>query len=365
MNELNRKKNIDNKKYILETNLDSFGINKIFINKFLTRLWHYPEAMYHILNHTDPHDIKTSLASLVVDNFYINNLSANYIENNLLYILTLMIKDEVNKLTDVQEVETFLDNTGCGYLLEELIKKPDIQIFFNKVILKTVDKIEGSCSYNEIKFNVLEIEKEIKQLEKKNDSNQNEDESKIVKNKLTQSTHYLRDDTTIGGKEKEASEYFVKHYVPNISTKEFEKRGKNAKSNNNIDLYNYFHRFEEETKRKDEENKYANTTLMSNLLTTSSPPDVLEFYRVNFMKFVSFIEQLIDDLMQNILLLPYSVKCICKIISVLIRNKFKQITKAEENGFISKFLLGRLLIPIISSPSFNALISDFVISGNT
>jgi hypothetical protein len=38
MNELNRKKNIDNKKYILENNLDSFGINKIFINKFLTGL---------------------------------------------------------------------------------------------------------------------------------------------------------------------------------------------------------------------------------------------------------------------------------------------------------------------------------------
>ena len=360
MNELNRKKNIDNKKYILEKNLDSFGINKIFINKFLTRLWDYPEAMYHILNHSDPHDIKTSLASLVVDNFYINNLSANYIENNLLYILTLMIKDEVNKLSDIEEVETFLDNTRCGYLLEELIKKPDIQIFFNKVILKTVEMMERSCSYNEIKFNVLEIEKELNELESKNDSNQNED----AQTKLSRSTKYLRDDIS-GGKDKEMNEYFVKHYVPNIVTKEFEKRGINAKSNNNIDLFNYFHKFEEETKKKDEENKYSNTTLMSNLLATSLPPDVLDSFRGNFMKYVSFLEQLIDDLMQNILLLPYSVKCICKIISILIRNKFKQITKVEENGFISKFLLGRLLIPIISSPSFNALINDFVISGNT
>ena len=365
MNELNRKKNINNKKYILEKNLDPFGINKIFINKFLTRLWHYPEAMYHILNHSDPHDIKTSLASLVVDNFYINNLSGNYIENNLLYILTLMIKDEINKLTDIEEVETFLDNTRCGYLLEELIKKPDIQIFFNKVILKTVDKIESSCSYNEIKFNVLDIEKELKELEKKKDTNQNEDEPKIVKNNITRNSNYLRDEITIGGKDKEINEDFVKKYVPNISTKDFEKRGINAKSKNNIDLYNYFHKFEEETGKKGEEDKYSNTSLMSNLLVTSSPPDVLAYYKVNFMKFVSFIEQLIDDLMQNILLLPYSVKCICKIISVLIRNKFKQISKAEENGFISKFLLGRLLIPIISSPSFNALINDFVISGNT
>ena len=63
--------------------------------------------------------------------------------------------------------------------------------------------------------------------------------------------------------------------------------------------------------------------------------------------------------------MPYSIKCICKIISILIKNKFKNIKKTEENGFISKFFLGKLLIPIISLPSFNALISDFVISGNT
>ena len=84
MNEINRKKNKDNKKYILQENLESFGINKIFINRFLTGLWNYPEAMYKILNKSEPHELKTGLASLVVDDFYINNLSANYIENNLL-----------------------------------------------------------------------------------------------------------------------------------------------------------------------------------------------------------------------------------------------------------------------------------------
>ena len=370
MNELNRKKNIDNKKYILENNLDSFGINKIFINKFLTGLWNYPEAMYQILNNSEPHDIKTGLASLVVDNFYINNLSGNYIENNLLYILTLMIKDEINKLTDIEEVETFLDNTRCGYLLEELIKKPDIQLFFNKVILKTIEKIERNCSYRRIKFNVLEIEKELKETiekeekksGKKNEINQAEDISKIVNMKLDQSVNYFRDDM---GRDKENTENFVKNYVPNISLKDFKKRAEKAKNDNNLELYNYYHRFEEETEKKDEKDKYSNSNLMGNLLNTFSPPNILTFYRTDFMQVSDFIDQLIDDLMQNIVLLPYSVKCICKIISILIRNKFKNITKAEENGFISKFLLGRLLIPIISSPSFNSLISDFVISGNT
>ena len=58
-------------------------------------------------------------------------------------------------------------------------------------------------------------------------------------------------------------------------------------------------------------------------------------------------------------------KYICKIISILIKNRFKDITKTEENAFISKFLIEKLLIPIISFPSYNALINDFVISRNT
>ena len=79
MNELNRKKNIDNKQYILKENLDSFLINKIFINKFLTGLWNNPEVMYQILNHSDPKDIKEGLAALVVDNFYTNYLSGKVV----------------------------------------------------------------------------------------------------------------------------------------------------------------------------------------------------------------------------------------------------------------------------------------------
>ena len=381
MNELNRKKNIDNKQYILKENLDSFGINKIFINKFLTGLWNNPEVMYQILNHSDPKDIKEGLAALVVDNFYTNYLSGNYIENNLLYIFTLMIKDEIDKLTDLEEVETFLDNTRCGYLLEELQKKPDVQLFFNKVILKTVEQIETCYSYREIKFNVAQISDEFEKLKeeyekgvkksgvsKSEDNNLKEDDifKNIVTNKLDQSINYCRDEKMSNkGKIYEDSEFFVKKYVPNISNKELETRGTKAKSENNIDLYNYYHRLEEEIKNNNDQNMYANSNLMGNLLNTSSPPNILTFYRTDFLMVVDFIEQLIDDLTENILLLPYSVKCICKIISILIRNKFKNITKAEENGFISKFILGRLLIPIISSPSFNALISDFVISENT
>ena len=252
---------------MLIENLECFGLNKIFINKFLIGLWNYPEAMYHILNHSEQRDIKDNLVFLIIDNIYTNNLSGNYIENNLLYILTLMIKDEIDKLTDIEEVETFLDNTRCRYLLEELQKNSDVQLFFNKVILKTIEKIETFCSFREIKFNAFQIVNEYEKLKEEYEKDEKKygekagiclNYKKLVSSKFVQNMNYCRDENDSKGKIKEDSEYFVKKFVPNISISEFQTRGEKAKKNQKDDLYEYFHKFEEDVKKSGEEEIYCN-----------------------------------------------------------------------------------------------------------
>ena len=115
--------------------------------------------MYHVLKNSEDNVVKTNLAPFIVNNFYCNYLSGNYMENNLLYIITLMLKDEVDKLKSIEQVDHFLDNTKCGYLLEELQKMPDIQIYFQKVIFKTVEKIERNFSFREISLNISDKQK--------------------------------------------------------------------------------------------------------------------------------------------------------------------------------------------------------------
>ena len=90
-------------------------------------LWSTPKLMYKILNNVDIKDLKENLGPFVVDNFYNSYLSGNYMENNLLYIFSLMLKDEVDKLSDIEQVYNFLDDTRCGCLLEQLTKKIDVQ----------------------------------------------------------------------------------------------------------------------------------------------------------------------------------------------------------------------------------------------
>ena len=41
-----------------------------------------------------------------------------------------MLKDEIDKLESIEQIDKFLENTKCGYLLEEFQKMPDIQMYF-------------------------------------------------------------------------------------------------------------------------------------------------------------------------------------------------------------------------------------------
>ena len=340
----------------------------IFISSFLKELWNSPETIAQILENSEPNIVQTNLAPFICHNFYCNYLSGKYLKNNLLYVITIMLKKEIDNLENINQVDNFLENTKCGFLLEELQKVPEIQIYFKNVIIKMVEIIERSYSFREINLNISEILKEFNDLKEEEKNNihhvKNLDEfyTKIVNRKLVDlSINYSKEENNL--KMINRNTNFVEKYSPDITYNEIENRTEKAKKENKEYLLEYFNQLGKEIKTKDD--LYSNTTLMKTIYETNSPSFIFSFYKNNFLEAISFLEILIEDLMKNFLLIPNSIKYICKIISILIRNKFKDISKVEENAFISKFFIEKLLIPIISFPNFNALISDFVISGNT
>ena len=284
-----------------------------------------------------------------------------------------MLKDEIDKLENINQVDSFLEDTKCGYLLEELRKIPDVQIYFKNVILKTMEKLERNYSFREIKFSVEEILKELmkikkeeekKALKKKNIIDLNELYNVIISRKVIDlSINYSREENKL--KCNKRNDIFIKKYVPDLTISEFKKRAENAKKENKDNLCNYYKKLENDITSHKDNDLYTNKILMKNLLDINLPTYLLSFYLNDFLEVITYIDQLIEDLIKNIKLLPNSIECICKIIYILIQNKFKDITESEANGFISRFIIDKILIPIISLPNHNALISDFVISGNT
>ena len=88
-------------------------------------------------------------------------------------------------------------------------------------------------------------------------------------------------------------------------------------------------------------------------------------YQSCFLGVITFINSIIDKMLDNFHLLPYSIKCLCKIISILITKKFPSINETKKNSFIAKFFFGKLFVPILKNPTLEVFISNFIISENT
>ena len=235
---------------------------------------------------TEPKIIQENLAPFIVNNFYSNYLSGNYMENNLLYIITMMLKEEIDKLENVDQLDSFLENTKCGYLLEELRKMPDVQIYFKNVILKTVENIERKYSFKEIKFNVEEIYKDLMKYKKdeekktgKKQSNKNLDDlyNSIIKSKtIDMSINYSREESNQSSIKR--NEIFIKKYVPDVNKEEFINRAEKAKNENKTILMDYFNTLENDITSNNDEDLYSNKVLMKKMYDTNLLTYLLSFY---------------------------------------------------------------------------------------
>ena len=361
LNNRNNKKEISDIVFTLNQSLEDFEINKIFISSFLNRLWNSPEIISNILIYSDIKDVQSNLAPFIVHNFYCNYLSGNYMENNLIYVITIMLKDEIDNMKNIEQFDTFLVNTKCGYILEELRKIPDIQIYFKNLIFKIVEKLERKYN-NEIIFEISKMIKEINKLKNEKKENKiklNQENDNIHNNQIE------KQEETIITRKNDNDKTFIIKYFPNLSITEFEKRAEKANKENNKILFQYYDKVKNFIKSINKPDIFSNNSLMKQIFDSYDSNELFYFYQKEFISIIELIEQLIVDIMKSIIGMPNSIKYICKIISILIKNKFQDISLIEENKFISKFIIEKLFIPIISNPSYNALISDFIISKHT
>ena len=90
-----------------------------------------------------PKAISDSLLPLFANNFYENILSQKFIQNNLLYIITLLLNHEVKNGCDFNYPRKFLNtDSPCGYLLYELRNKRDFQIFLKEILEEAIEIVD-------------------------------------------------------------------------------------------------------------------------------------------------------------------------------------------------------------------------------
>ena len=376
-----RENSPNNKKFILTKDNDALKDLNNYLPNLLTYLWEHPKIVALLLSNSNINDIKNNLASLIINNFYENILSSNYIEDNLMYVLTLMIKTEINNLHNINEPELFLDGESpVRYLLYELRRKNDIQYFFKNVILKVIDDLEviSSKSFN---LNIQDIVNNYRNINESIDKENKEHTPIHKKNKsinaddLFKKQLEVQNETNLNFEELKMKQWteaerakfdeFSEKYLANLTISEIKKMiEENYNNDKNMKDYCYNQIINCE-KVKDNELYYSNAKLIEKLYQVKGYEEILYFYQSDFLQIIGFIEQILTNLKNNLYILPYSVKCLCKIISILIQKKFPNISTTQKNAYIAEFLFKQLLIPILKNPATGVLINNFIISKTT
>ena len=331
----------------------------LYIPKMIHHLWENPSLMAKLLLNTTDVDIKQYLAPLICDNFYENILSPNYLEDKLVLIIYILLEKEINELKDINDSQKFLDNTHCSMLLNELISKKDIKEFFRIILKDNIENFESSSGDMKLVLNPTIIEKIVIERQK------------ILKKKLSlkkndKTKEEIPEETKkqISEEEKKMNEIFFAKYSVDKLFKDLRKE-KTENTDLNEKFIEQFIKMQS-IKNNDEDNIYSNKEFFTLMNTNSdNAHDILKEYQNNFLRFVNFLESIYESFIENLDLLPFSIKCICKIISILLEKRFPNINEIEKFSFISKFIFNNLLVPVLINPTRGALINNYIISNNT
>ena len=250
MNLIDEKTKTEDRKYELVKNPDEY-LNDLNtdIPKLMNDLWEKPKIVCSIIQNSKKNFVKKHLSSLFADNFYENILSSNSMEDRLMYLLTLLLEGEINKLNDINESEEFLDNSNCGFILEKLRFKKDIQSYFKSIISNSIENLEKNHSSLNINFNLSKISEQIdktKEIDKKHSENKSD---------------YKKDK-----EEKEEKIIFTKKYLPDLDKESLEQLLNENKDNKK--LYDFLNKKINDCSCISDEFIYANKALRNiNLLS--------------------------------------------------------------------------------------------------
>ena len=360
MNILATNTKTDNRKFELVKDKEEFLHDLYnYLPNLMNYLWDNPKIVSFVLQNSEIKDIKNHLAPLFVNNFYGNILSSYFVEDNLIYVLTKLLKEEIDKLNSPDEYDKFLNNSPCGCLLEEFRKKIDIKKYLKTIICDSIKDLEEENSNLNISFDIKKLEQRF---------NKNNKDSKIKKEEFI-STNYIslsfasldNDNFRNQKKLRKLQEIFNQKYIISLNKEFLKETLKNVQGNKK--MYDFVNAKIIEC---NEDELFSNKNFIDTKIYKSSYPQIVFLlYQIYFMITTNFIDLIMKNIINNLQSMPYSIKIICKIIFLLISKKFPSVSEMEKNVFVSKFFFEKLIIPAIQNPGIEAFISDFIISTNT
>ena len=255
------------------------------------------------------------------------------------HINLILIKENLNKNNYEFLYENYLNESFLNYVIINILKKEDIRSYLNSLLkenFNNLEKYENKFIINEFNENIIFNDNINNNIEEEFMNILNENVNLDYLNKNLEQKNSNFDD-----KINKINQDYIKIQINRIKFLNFE-----TFSNE------HFIKNLNEIKEKKDENYYKNYL---NLLLS------------NYKVITEFINNLIDKIIINIKSIPYNIKCICKILDLILETKIEKkiINEYEKIMFLVSLFFKNFINYIINNPDFNGLISTFILSKNT
>ena len=348
-------------KHHIFTNSKEFleGGLKEDIKNLCIYIWENPSIMISLIKNLYNKDLLDNLIQLITSRFYQNFFCHKILEPQLFYIISYFLKEEINKLTLEKKVD-FMKKSICHKIFKQLRRNPEMVKYFKQIVKDIVNYVYfHSQSKNNEMYNILlsnkiylsislieeKINEERKSKEKNKKTSKNIIEKNIDKNidisKYDEISKKYFQNITKNFLEEKKEEYSINNDKNNILMKEYIEFQLN--SFNNFTLVNKGGEL------------YTNKNLLKHI-SSSSIKEVDIIYKRNICLALNFMDKFLNIINEKINEIPYQIRQICKIIELLVKQKFPQIKKFEINSIIGIFFFEKLLFPFIISPQINSIL---------
>ena len=393
------------KEYIIDDEIDKTFLQACEPVKNLLFLFRnnydYVLKLISLIDYQDEKEQIESLVELFCNQFYDNILIPNPEQEELLILIYKLLEEEITPMNSASIDEFLHDSTFLGKYISSFMKRQELNVFLSILLNPIIEKIENKndgCldmslfsiqnyvnSYNagseddKKKSTSKQKEKGLKEL-----INEETLFNKIPKTKIqfkknlqiyaekaekSRKENYIMEtpnenDSDLrlinlsntkerDSKAEEERKENNPEYSEDLTQEKLNLKLKQAKDNDLKDFYE--HQLEQINTDPDIFSNRGLIEVLNEQCFQDSKNKIMTKYKSNFLFIQERIDEIIQSLIDKITSIPYTLRCISKIISILISKKFPLLSKYLQNAFIGKFIFNKCIFPVLSLENKNVV----------
>ena len=396
-------KNVLDKEGAQHILIDTYEPIKNLLFIFRTN-YEYVTRLISLIDEKDEEEKVESLVELFCNQFYDNIFIPNPEQKELLLLIFLLIKNEIENMNNASLDDFLDDNKFLGKFISSYLRRQEMNIYLSLLLtplINSIENVDKEC----IDISLISIQKYIFKKEKGkikfNNINDLTNKKRLFNykenlyNKIPKSNLIFKKNYELDI-EKEEEENRVNKVIdefelsdvnlPKIILKNMDIKEIKINENNTLEIKKeeYNKEYENEldinklidimNNTKDDnfkeyiltliEKAYLDKDMFTNNglinyfeenYNAQSKNLIVGKFKRNFLFTQKKVEYFLQSIIDKISTIPYTIRCICKIIFFLMRKKFGDLPKYYINSFIGKFFFEKYIFPVMSLKYKNIL----------